>query len=512
MNKTLKVQEISRMKLKTPFNSSFNGLWALIALSLIPSYFLIPLYKYSHFELLAFDFGILLENSQKLSHSFVNFLYSRGLANWADKENYMSILLMPLNFLPHPIAFHVLLHSLLAYLPGWILFFAIKEKPLKYWLPIFYWLSPGIFWLNQDLIHIEGFVPFFILLGFAFWKNKKANAFLLCWTLAILCKEDVAVSLGVASVILYFVYEKEKKLLYFTALCLFVFVMNRFVILPAMRDYTCEVLGSGQPTQHKYFSHTAPWFNNLSESIFTLKFWVSKFEDQKNVIYSSQILWPLCLLLLFIRSYRWIALLILPVVGVVINILGGAYLIQLHYHYDHTTTSLLIISLWLLFGEIRKPRLALGLFVVGFVIQMATFQAEIPKSIWAHFLSTPNLPLRENPSTRWTLEVGKRLPADTVVSADYNSLVYVLQPSLKVFMFENPFKETYFGFYGTCTQLNPKVEPDVVILRGKYPNQELIPSYYTKHKFSPAPGHEFDVWFKPGTKARLLPILEQIKI
>jgi len=500
------------MNLKTTFKSNFTWLWALFSLALIPSYFLIPILKYSQFQLGTFDFGILLENSQKLSHSFVNFLYSRGLANWADKENYMSILLMPLNGLPHPIAFHVLLHSLLAYLPGLILFFSIKDKPLKYWLPIFYWLSPGIFWLNQDLIHIEGFVPFFILFGFALWRAGKVNAFLLCWTLAILCKEDVALSLGIASVVLYFVYQKEKKLLYFTILCLAVFVMNRFVILPWMRDYTCKVLGSGSPTQHKFFSHTAPWFNNLADSIFNLNFWISKFKDRNNAIYSSQVLWPLCLFLCFVRSYRWVALLILPLVGVLINVLGGAYLIKLHYHYDHTTTSLLIISLWLLFGEIRRPRFALSLFVVGFVIQMATFQWEIPQNIWSHILSTPHLRLRENPSTRWTIEVGKRLPDETVVSADYTSLVYLLQPNLKVFMFENPFKETYFGFYGICTVLNPKVEPDVVILRGKYPNQEIIPSYYIKRSFSPAPGHEFDVWFKPNVEARLLPVLEQIKI
>jgi hypothetical protein len=250
----------------------------------------------------------------------------------------------------------------------------------------------------------------------------------------------------------------------------------------------------------------------LADSIFNLNFWGSKFKDRNNAIYISQVLWPLCLFLCFVRSYRWVALLILPLVGVLINVLGGAYLIKLHYHYDHTTTSLLIISLWLLFGAIRRPRFALALFVVGFVIQMATFQLEIPQNIWSHIVSTPHLSLRENPSTRWTIEVGKRLPDDTVVSADYTSLVYLLQPNLKVFMFENPFKETYFGFYGVCTALNPKVEPDVVILRGKYPNQEIIPSYYIKRSFSPAPGHEFDVWFKPNVEARLLPVLEQIKI
>lgn len=406
-----------------------------------------PIRQYNIFWLQTFDYGILYNSSQELAFGRAPLLTTRGTHAWADNQDYLQILFAPLHWLPAPHYSLLTIHSLAIWACGVFVFWFLRRGWTGLCIAVFVWLSPYMINMAIDLFHTEAFATIFLLLMFAAAVAGRRTAFFVSALLALSCKEDVAITVAgfMALAFLrptFFRLGRSDFVVGFAVACA-VFALNVGVVLPHYKQVTCEWLGAEIPTAQVGAAPAAPWFGNIWKDLRDPAFYRWKILIPEVRQYLLLLLWPL---VPFLRSTFPMCL--LPLGGVAVNVLGGGYLIQSQFHYDHSTFAGVIIVVLLGLSRARYP-LVWGVLLAGITVWVNVTVRNVRVR-----LRDPMNPqfweIKKDDRTRFVEALSRRLPTDIVLATDYTSNNYLLPGRQWVYMLDNPFRPDYFGIYDLC--------------------------------------------------------------
>jgi hypothetical protein len=202
----------------------------------------------------------------------------------------------------------------------------------------------------------------------------------------------------------------------------------------------------------------------LGTRIATIDFY-RNFVSPQSLKYIFLVTWPF--VFLFRRKVLKWTFVILP--ALLINLVGGAYLIQARYHYDHSTFAIVVICILDLIysGQLRRFSPLLLLVGLGITTTNGLYERPLldPYNIFAKSFWDTDY----NRRTKLMLSLSKHLHDDINISSDYISSSYLVNGRRRSFMFPNPMKPGYFGLYGSCDGLTIKFQnlptPDLIVIR-----------------------------------------------
>lgn len=470
-----------------------------------------PLRSYQKFWLQNFDYGIALNSLSLLSRFTEPNLTTRGLNAWADNQDYLQFFLSWLLYLPQAHYWILIVYSLGIVASGVVSYCCLRASPwLALGIPLFLWLSPLMININIDVLHTESFATVFLLGCYFAAKRGNRLVYFVTLVLALICKEDVAVTAGAFSALAAWRYRtfklSRRDFVIGLALCVSLLAVNQLVVLPHYKSVTCLWLSN--ETLTNAYGHTSPWFSNLSEKLGSWSGIRGQFFSSAALGYLAMLLWPA--LLVPECAFPWL-LVALP--GALINLIGGAYLIHGTYHYDHSTMAAVAITLCEALPRARHmvPRVA-ALVSVLLLMHLVPFESHKLRQRLPELASREFWDLEKSPRVTALEKLDKILPRDAVISADYTSINYLLESREKVYMFENPFRPAYFGVYGACdgnkTPLRNLPDVDLVLVS---PDREIDPSVrqllsekFDPHEIGAAPKSIlFDAFIRKETEYKL---------
>ncbi len=429
-------------------------------------YILPPIRHYNLLWLQNFDYGILYNSSALLSRFEPPFLTTRGLYAWADNQDYFQILLAPLHYLPSPHYALLTVHSLGIFSCGlFTIWFLRANRVSALLMGLTVWLSPFLLNMSTDLFHTESFATILLLGMFCAAKYGKSAYFFLLLLLALSCKEDVAVTTSwfMVLAVLWPSFFKLPRTHYLCGLVLSVgvFLINQKLLLPYFKMLSCEWMSSDFDPSHITSAPASPWFTNIYSMLFDPQFYRDRIFSSSLMVYLATLLWPV---LLFAR--RTFPFSLLPLAPISINLLGGGYLIQGYYHYDHSTFAAVIMVVLLGFGSAPKKEIVAGTFAAITIGLHWIVPMRVPIG---DLVREPFWTYGKRVETRAIELISETLPKDIVISADYTILSYLLPGRSSVYMFENPLRPDYFGIYDACDgrigNLSKLPLADIVIMR-----------------------------------------------
>ncbi|MCB0360754.1 MAG: DUF2079 domain-containing protein, partial [Bdellovibrionales bacterium] len=405
------------------------------------------------------------------------FLTTRGVHAWADNQDYFQLFLAPLHAVKDSREALLLVHSLALFAPGFLVLLLLRKMPFQaIGASLFVWLSPFLINANLDLIHTESFATVFLIGVYTCAKRGHVLGFILCSLSALSCKEDVAFTYAMLMLLIYWKHNDFKisrSVALFgciTAIC--IFLTNFFWVLPNFKLATCQWLNPTFSIDRLDYAPTAPFFRTFFTDIQTAAFYQRMLGRPELGLYLLKLCWPL---LLLGRAAWPFALAIIP--GVALNTISNTgYYIEAYYHYDHSTFAAVIIALLWALPRAKLPRtraILIGSTAVVLHLALPSWfrmhVTEMPQASWWVKATHPAVT---------TLELlREKLPSGLVISADYNSLNYLLNPAQTVFMYENPIRRHYFGIYFVCEDLAAPPPVDLVIIRQSYdvkPEMDLL--------------------------------------
>jgi len=443
------------------------------ALAALVFYLIPPIREYRSFSLWNFDYGILFQSSASFAHGKAPLLTTRGVHALADNQEYFQIAFAWAHHLPGPHYWMLLLHSLGIFSSG-IVAFALSRRhgAIALLMPAFVWLSPFLININLDLFHTEAFATILILLMYAGARAGKLVLYLVSLSLALLCKEDVAITVATFSVLAWLKsdwFALPRRVFQWSALAaVAVFSTNLLVVLPHYKLQTCLWLDPGFNVAGLDAAPVAPFFRNTFASLFRWDFYRERLGRVLVLLYLLKLMWPVLLVASKVGPF-WL----LPLPGAAINVVADAdYLVTGYFHYDHSTFAGVIIVVLLGLERVRhKAVIAALLVATSLLLPMFLpqwYRARPGQLFEQHFWRIPR-----DERVTFVEQLNERLPPDVVISADYNSVSYLLPGREKVFMFENPFQLQYFGIYGLCEKMAAPPMPEVLVLRAGYEVSQL---------------------------------------
>lgn len=437
---------------------------AVAALYFLALYVLPPWRYYNIFYLTNFDYGILFQSSHLLSRLMEPIMTVRGLHVWADNQDYFQWLFAPLHHLRGAHYWLLFAHSFGIYACGvfCLRYLRPQGKFVALAAAVAVWASPLLRNTNLDLFHTEAYSTI-CLLG-VFWAAKRGRPvwFYLCAALALSCKEDVALTVGLFAVLAFVERRrftlKPRHFGVLLALAVLVFFVNLKVVLPYFKARTCLWLDPGLNIENMPAAPAAPWFKEFFERWYQWSFMKETFLRPQVGLYAALLLWPM---LLFVRRWSWLAL--LPAAGVFVNVVSKSnYLVEAQFHYDSCTMAAVIIVVIEGLAACRYKRI-MATILLALMITANYVSPRVRTPLHGVFRSDCNA-FVVRPEVRFLEKLNRALPEDTVISADYVSLCYLLPGHPEVYMFENPFKRSYFGLYDVCEDFAVKPEVDLILV------------------------------------------------
>ncbi len=396
---------------------------------------------YRNFGMSAFDIGIHAQAIWKLSTGHGLFNTVRGLPIWGDHCWFIMVLYAPLYLLFPKVETLLVLQSFalaLGALPLAAIILRRGGGELAALLFGIAWLlSPALQNINLDNYHPEVLAAPFLL-----WSVERADAgkwkgYWIAIGLALLCKEDVALT---TFMIGCWVLLKNRKTGIITiVISLLWFFLCMKVFLPFFNNEGFFRFQGGY------------WFSQFWQHKFDPGFYWETFSQAKVGMYA----WKLSLPLLFLFLLNPLLAAALP--SFIINVLSGNdYLTSIEYHYDFQTLPMLFASsalgfIWLQQKTTNKP-------LISRIIVLVILAA----SLWAnyHWSRLPVQKVHERVSWHYefykTSGINERfsrfselLPDNTEVpiSVSHNILTNLAHRN-EIYMFPNPFKAAYWGIKG----------------------------------------------------------------
>ena len=404
------------------------------------------------FGMSAYDIGIHTQAIWKLSNGQGLFNTVRGLSIWGDHCWFFMVFYAPVYWLFPRVETLLILQSLalaVGALPLAALVYRCGGSRIS---GIFFgaaWLlSPALQNMNLENFHPEIFAAPLLL-----WAIERAFAgrwfgYSMAISLAMLCKEDVALT---AFALGFWVFFRNRKAGILTmAASIIWFVLCMKVFLPYFNEQGFFRFQGGY------------WFSQFWTNKFNPGFYWETVSQARVADYG----WKLGLPVLFLFLLNpLLAVAALP--SFVINVLSGNdYLISIDYHYNFQTLPVLYAaaasgSTWL-FQRYIKVRI-LGIILAAAVLGV---------SIWANIqwsqmgvnrihqrLRNQYNFVRQLDFEKRFLEVGAYLPDDPNVPivVSHNLLPHLANRN-EVYMFPNPFRVKYWGIKGENRPTSDRIE------------------------------------------------------
>lgn len=453
---------------KSKLHKLFLPLSFLSSVTFTAFYILSGIKFYFTGDLQNFDFGILYQAASLFGHGKPLLLSVRGVHVFADNQDYIQLLWAPLTYVTNPQAWSLGLHSLLIALPGTMILLMLRKNAP--WLGLLlawcYWLHPAMLNMNQEVLHSEAFAMPLLLGMFWAFLEKKSVAFFVCMVLACTIKEDMPLNclfLSGCFLLLSWKDHPQVRKIYAAAMffCAGFFIVNFFLVNPHFRQVTCAWLRMAD-VQTNRLSPVAPSANGLFTAknpiIYILESWFrAEFAKYLLILFVPIFLLP--------KKQWFLTLALIPFLSI-IAATRSSYHQSMFYHYDYATI-IIVLMCWL-WASRAKPVIAFfhlrAVVFLAFVISLSAFSAIELRTPFSHFKSAQFWDFSKVTSVKFLEELDSFLPEQTSISADYNSLNYLLGKGRdSVYMWKNPFQLDYFGIYGSCEN-NPVQDVDIIVL------------------------------------------------
>ena len=493
---------------------------ACLALAAAAAYFLLlyvvpPIRTYNAYQVRVFDYGIMYQSSYLLSELGSLLMTTRGVHAWADNQDYFQAVFALIQRLPTPHYCLLTFQALAIYGCGVLgLLYAWKHGALvAACVALTVWMSPLLINMNHFL-HTEALTTILILLLYQSCKRGSVPGFYAFLSMALACKEDVALSIGLFMVLA--LVERRRFRLphrHFAVglgLAVALFFFNLFVVLPNFKietrlwlDPQADVSGMGAgPVALSHQAVLSNWYRPA--------FLASAFLRPEVGIYLLKVLWPA---LFFLRSASW--LLLLPAAALFVNVVGETpNLTAGFYHYDFATMAAVIIIVLEGFAASAHKRIVAVLMLIGAVLAGSLAPIRVP--LHAGF-TRGFYRLEKVAEVRFLEQLNEVLPEDATIAADHTSLNYLLDGHPRAYMFPSPILPlpAGFGIFGTCNGFSDPPDVDLVLIRNGRriappgPSVPRSPERLDPHdimppelEFASAPGDLFDVWLGPALSER----------
>jgi len=403
---------------------------------------MVSILNFRNFGMSAYDIGIHAQAIWKLSTGRGLFNTVRGLPIWGDHCWFIMLLYAPLYRLIPRVETLLALQSLglaLGALPLAALVLRRQGGRLAAVVFAMAWLlSPALQNMN-----LENFHPEVLAAPLLLWAVERADAlkwrgYWIALGLALLCKEDVALTTFVLGFWVFFRNRRAGILTLLLSLAWFFLCMK--VFLPYFNEHGFFRFQSGY------------WFSTFWEHKFDPGFYWSVINQARVGRYSLQLGLPL--LFIFLLN-PLLAAAALP--AFMVNVLSANdYLISIEYHYNFQTLPMLFAASAISFAWIRRQTKA-GPFVAGLALA-----GILGASVWANNLWSllpvniiqPRITsqlqyFKKSGTEKRFREFVALLPQDpdVPVAVSHNLLPHLANRDA-VYMFPNPFKPQYWGIQG----------------------------------------------------------------
>lgn len=402
----------------------------------------ISILGFRNFGMSAFDIGIHVQAIWKLSAGQGLFNTVRGMPIWGDHCWFVMLLYTPLYWLVPRVETLLVLQSAalaLGTLPLAALIvrrgggsFAVLVFTLA-WL-----LSPALQNMNLENYHPEVLATPFLLWAVERADARKWRGYWIAIAVALLCKEDVALTTFVLG---FWVFFKNRRVGSMTMLFSVVwFLLCIKVFLPLFND-------------HGFFRFEGGyWFSQFWQSKFDPGFYWATLNQARVGTYALKLAVPI--LFLFLLNPLLAAA---AVPAFMVNVLSGNdYLISIDYHYNFQTLPMLFAAAATGFCGLQKRMGRMRYF--GPIILASMLLA----TIWANdkWSQIPLKTIGERISSQYAFYTSSGtderfgrfadlLPGnpEVPIAASHNLVPHLANRSF-IYMFPNPFRAAYWGIEG----------------------------------------------------------------
>ena len=398
---------------------------------------------YRNFGMSAFDIGIHDQAIWKMATGRGLFSTVRGLPIWGDHCWFIMIFLAPFYWVWAKLEVMLVLQSVAL---------AIGVIPLAaytYRLTRSRWtcVALSVCWLLSPALqnmNLENFHPEVIAAPFLIWAIERADAKSWGWYaiavgMALLCKEDVALTVMALGVWVFFAQDRLAGILTVVAgMAWFVFCMK--LVLPFFNDAGFFRFESGY------------WFSTFWNNKFSPEYYWNVLGTEQARLYA----WQLGLPVLFLGIFSPL-LLFAALPSFLINVLSGNdYLVSIHYHYNFETLPIIFAATAGTLAWIGRRGLS------GRVVMVLISAGMLTATVYANN-EWSELPLKRIHSSlkaryetftngEWNSrfqDLAVYLPSDVEIpiSVSHNLLPHLAHRA-EVYMYPNPFYPVYWGIKG----------------------------------------------------------------
>jgi len=450
----------------------------LILSTMILGYFLVLniliIYNLNRFKYSAFDIGIFDQGVWLLSTFEKAFVTVRGLHIFGDHLQFILLFVTPFYWIWNNIRFLLILQTFGLAIGAVPIYLLAKQKLKNKWLPLIfsfcYLMYPALHYLNLENFHPSALAVPMIIFSFYFLENKKYKPFLTFLFLALICKEEIVITAFFMGIYTFFKHNKKLGI----SICLFsliwLFLVFK-VILPFYNDFGYIHVGYGAFGEFGK-SPTEAIFNMIKNPAKV----VQKIATEQNIEYIIDLFLPTGFL-----SFFSPIILFLSSPAIFLNLITGwPYAHSIQYHYTIAIIPFIFFSLIYGFSWVRKKTMKIKKYNLNKIIPVIFMVIFLVSTIYGSFeidhydTSIRNIDKlfkykigeffkkQENDKIRY--EAISLIPDNTSVSASYLLLPHLTHRKI-IYMFPNPFEESYWGLmYGNFTPSTPTLVTDYIIV------------------------------------------------
>jgi uncharacterized membrane protein len=428
----------------------------------------------------AFDAGIYDQAVWLLSRGRAPFATVEGMNVFGDHAQFILLLVAPLYRAWDSIGVLYVLQSVALAAGAIPLYFIAKDKFNNKWIPFAfvasYLLYPALLWTNLENFHPVSFAVPLLFSAFYFLTKKKYGLFLATVALLLITREELAFTTAALGAFAFFKYDRKVGAATVAASLAWGFVCM-YSILPYFggfgyfikRPFAFAIHGTG----------VAEVLTNIAQNPGRLS--AALFRGQ-NAEYLFKLSVPTAFLSLLSPETLFLA-----APGLVINLLSGWwYMHSIEYHYTYAIIPFVFISA--VYGAARLRDFMLSrnrkfgrLFAVPLaVVVLASLACNntfgpYPTSVGnvSMLVSTIINFGKQDSRTALMDEAVGLVPPGASVSAAYLFVPHLTHREI-VYMFPNPFRESYWGaMLGNYTPPTPTVDADYVLLDNTVAPQDM---------------------------------------
>ncbi len=189
----------------------------ILILAYIAFFSIMSIDRHDRFQSLAFDLGIYDQAIWKFAHFAGGFNTVRGIEIFGDHITPINLLVAPLYWFTDDVRALLVLQTLAFALSAVPLFFIAYHYLKSRWASLVVCFSllmfPAMHFVNLEDYHPECFILLFVLCAFYFLIRKKYPLYMLFVVLTLMCKEEVALTMFLVGIYVFFKYSKKYGLI-----------------------------------------------------------------------------------------------------------------------------------------------------------------------------------------------------------------------------------------------------------------------------------------------------------